>query len=60
MDDLAPAPTQRTSDEGGPRPEQSLVPRKKVPRKAPPSPLPAKEPDPDPSTERSHELDVLA
>jgi len=58
MDDLAPAPAQRTSDEGGPRPEDLFSPRRKVPKKAPP--VPAKDPEADPKSEPDHALDVLA
>jgi hypothetical protein len=61
MDDLAPAPAQRTSDDGGRTPVQSFAARKKAVKKAPlpaqnqdPEPALAPEPDPD------HELDVLA
>ena len=59
MDDLAPAPAQRTSDEGGRRPEELYSPRKRAPKKAPPAP-PVKEPEAEPKNERVHELDVLA
>ena len=62
MDDLAPAPAQRTSDNAGQRPEGNLAARKKAVKKVPSAPLPkpdlepelAPEPDPD------HQLDVLA
>lgn len=60
MDDLAPAPAQRTSDEGGPRPDELFVPRKKVAKKVVPVPAPSKEPEAEPSAEGSHEIDVMA
>jgi hypothetical protein len=58
MDDLAPAPAQRTSDDGGRKPEAILSARKKAPKKA--HPVPAKEENPEASTESDHQLDVLA
>jgi len=59
VDDLAPAPAQRTSDESGPRPEELFVPRKRVPKRVP-APDPEKEPKPEPDAERNHEIDVMA
>jgi hypothetical protein len=66
MDDLAPAPAQRTSDSGGRGPEGNFANRKRLVKKvrpvsaeerAPkPEPEPALEPDPAPD----HQLDVLA
>jgi len=58
MDDLAPDPPQRTSDEGRPRPDELFSPRRKVPKKV--APVPAKDPEAEPQSERDHELDVLA
>jgi hypothetical protein len=58
MDDLAPAPAQRTSDDGGRGPEEILSARKKAPKKA--HPEPAKEQTPEARTESDHQLDVLA
>jgi hypothetical protein len=60
VDDLAPAPAQRTSDEGGPRPDELFVPRKRVTRKVAPAPAPEKEPEAEPNTEHNHEIDVMA
>jgi hypothetical protein len=58
MDDLAPAPAQRTSDDGGRRPEEVLSARKKAPKKT--RPAPAKEETPEARVESDHQLDVLA
>jgi hypothetical protein len=58
MDDLAPAPAERTSDDGGRKLEEILSARKKVPRKA--RPVPAEEQKPEARTEPDHQLDVLA
>jgi hypothetical protein len=58
MDDLAPTPAQRTSDDGGWKPEDTLSARKKVPKKV--HPEPAGEPTPEAKAESDHELDVLA
>jgi len=58
MDDLAPAPAQRTSDDGGRRPEEVFSPRKKAPKKT--QPMPAKKQDLEVKTEPDHTLDVLA
>jgi hypothetical protein len=57
MDDLAPAPAQRSGDDGGRRPEEIFPARKKILKKAPPAP---KEESPAPPAESDHELDVLA
>jgi hypothetical protein len=54
MDDLAPAPAQRTSDDVGRKPEEILSARKKA------RPVPAKEQNPEARTESDHQLDVLA
>jgi hypothetical protein len=58
MDDLAPAPLQRTSDDGGRKPEDLYPARRKAPKKAPP--VPAREPGPRTVTDPDHQLDVLA
>jgi len=64
MDDLAPAPTQRTSDEIGRTREVNFAARKKAMKKVPPAP--AKKPDPEPQLapepepELEHQLDLLA
>ena len=60
MDDLAPAPAQRTSDESGPRPNELFVPRKRVTKKVPAAPASEKEPEPEPDKENNHEIDVMA
>ena len=62
MGDLAPTPAQRTSDDVGRTPEQSLTARRKAPRKAPPAPAPNQDPEPDltPEPEPGHQLDLLA
>jgi hypothetical protein len=68
MDDLAPAPAQRTSDDGGRRLEQNFMARKKAVKKVQPTPAqkqdaepdlaPEAEPEADP--ESDHQLDLLA
>jgi len=58
MDDLAPAAPQRTSDDGGRRPEEIFSARKKAPKK--PRPEPVKEQNTEPNPETDHNLDVLA
>lgn len=62
MDDFAPTPAQRTSDDGGRTPEQNLVARRKALKK--PQSAPASKPDPEPERgpepEPDHQLDVLA
>jgi len=62
MDDLAPAPAQRTSDDGGRIRDQTAAARKKTVKRAPPAPV--SKPDPEPElaveTESNHQLDVLA
>jgi hypothetical protein len=63
MDDLAPAPAQRTSDNGGRTPEQNFAARKKkAVKKVPPTPASKQdaEPEPAPEPESDHLLDVLA
>lgn len=69
MGDLAPAPMQRTSEDVGRASEQTLVPRRKVPRKArplgispgaAPEPKPETELDKDSEPESGHQLDLLA
>jgi hypothetical protein len=62
MDDLAPAPAQRTSDNGGRTPEQNFAARKKVVKKVQVAPAQAQDPEPDPAPEpeSDHQLDVLA
>lgn len=62
MDDLAPAPAQRTFDKVGRTQEDGFASRKKAARKTPKSPDPKPEsvadmtPEPDPD----HQLDLLA
>jgi hypothetical protein len=58
MDDLAPAPLQRTPEEGGRQPEEVFPVRRKLSRKAPPEPV--KEPNPEVAKDSEHQLDVLA
>ena len=64
MDDLAPAPTQRTSDEVGRTRKVNFAARKKAMKKE--HPMTAKKPDPEPElapgpeTETEHQLDLLA
>jgi hypothetical protein len=62
MDDLAPAPTQRTSDEVGRTREVNFAARKKAMKKL--QPVPAKKPEPEvapePDPESEHQLDLLA
>jgi hypothetical protein len=58
MDDLAPAPAQRISDDGGRRPEEVFSPRKRAAKKT--QPAPAKKQDLEARTEPDHTLDVLA
>ena len=60
MDDLAPAPTMRTSDNGGRAREENLASRKKAVKKVQPASLPKPEPDPAPESAADHQLDVLA
>ena len=62
MDDLAPAPAQRTSDDGGRTPEHSLAARKKAAKKVQPVPAKKQEPEPElaPEPEPDHQLDLLA
>ena len=62
MDDLAPAPAQRTSDNGGRTPEQNFAARKKAAKKVQPAPAPKQDAEPElaPEPEADHLLDVLA
>ena len=62
MDDLAPAPAQRTSDNGGRTLEQNLTARRKAAKNLPPVPAQKQDPEPDlaPEPESDHQLDVLA
>jgi len=62
MDDLAPAPAQRTSDNGGRSPEQNFPARRKAVKKVESAPAPKQDPDPDlaPEPETDHRIDVLA
>jgi len=62
MDDLAPAPAQRTSDDGGRTSEASFAARRKASKKLPPAPAPKEvaEPELDPEPETDHQIDVLA
>jgi hypothetical protein len=59
MEELAPAPAQRTSDNGGRGPaEEAFSARTKVPKKV--RPVPAPEPTTEAKVESEHQLDVLA
>jgi len=62
MDDLAPAPTQRTSDDGGRNTRESFTARKKAVKKVQVAPAKSQDPEPEPTPEpeRDHLLDVLA
>jgi hypothetical protein len=66
MDDLAPAPTQRTYDDIGRVRDENFRARKKAGKKTPPAPAPQHEadpetlPDPAPGPDTNHELDLLA
>ena len=62
MDDLAPAPAQRTSDDGGRVPEEKLLARKKAVKRVQPAPAKKQNPEPElaPEPEPDHQLDVLA
>jgi hypothetical protein len=66
MDDLAPAPTQRTYDDAGRVREESFRARKKAVKKALPAISPRPDPkaeaadETDPAPEMDHELDLLA
>ena len=61
MDDLAPAPAQRTSDDGGRTLEQNLAARKRAVKKVPPpAPKPDAEREIAPGPAADHQLDVLA
>jgi hypothetical protein len=57
MDDLAPAPAQRTCDDGERRPVEIFPARKKSPKKVQPAPTEKQSPEPQPASD--HELDVL-
>jgi len=59
MDELAPAPAQRTSDNGGRGPaEEAFSARPKAPKKVRLAPVPA--PSGEAKVESEHQLDVLA
>jgi hypothetical protein len=62
MDDLAPAPAQRTSDSGGRTTEGSLAARKKAVKKVQAVPVQKRDPEPQlaPEPDPDHQLDVLA
>ena len=64
MDDLAPAPAQRTSDNGGRTPEGTFSARKKAVKKVQPAPAKEQYPElelaPEPEPELDHQLDLLA
>jgi len=62
MDDLAPAPAQRTSDNGGRTPEQKFLAPRKAVKKVQPAPPRKRDPDPEqtPEQEADHQIDVLA
>jgi hypothetical protein len=61
MNDLAPAPAQRTSDNGGRTTAEAFTARKKAVKKMQPAPVqkPDSEPDLPPEPETDHHLDVL-
>jgi hypothetical protein len=61
MDDLAPAPTQRTSDDGVWTPEQDLAARRKAVKKVQPASAQKQDPEPELAHEPDpdHQLDVL-
>jgi hypothetical protein len=62
MGDLAPAPAQRTSDNGGRTPGENLAARKKAVKKVQAAPAQKQDPEPEqvPEPESDHQLDVLA
>jgi hypothetical protein len=66
MGDLAPAPAQRTSDNGGRALEENFAARKKAGKKVPPAPAqkpdaePELAPEPEAEAEADHQLDLLA
>jgi hypothetical protein len=62
MDDLAPAPAQRTSDDGGRTREENFAARKKAVKKVQPAPAPKPEAEAElpPEPEADHQLDILA
>ncbi|MFZ0960088.1 MAG: hypothetical protein WAO35_04230 [Terriglobia bacterium] len=64
MDDLAPAPAQRISDDGGRTPEENLAARRKAVRKVRPPPVENQDPEPElapePEPVSDHQLDILA
>jgi hypothetical protein len=62
MDDLAPAPLQRTSDDGGRKSAENFAARRKAVKKVQPAPAqtPDLEPEQAPEPEPDNQLDVLA
>jgi hypothetical protein len=62
MDDMAPAPTQRTSDDVGQTREMSFAARKKATKKMKPAPVknPSPEAENGPEPEPEHQVDLLA
>jgi hypothetical protein len=62
MDDLAPAPTLRTSDNGGRTREEKFAGRKKAVKWVEPARAQNPEPEPEPAAEplSDHRLDILA
>jgi hypothetical protein len=62
MDDLAPAPAQRISDNGARTSEASFAGRRKAAKKLSPVPVQKKDSEPalDPEPETDHQIDVLA
>jgi hypothetical protein len=64
MDEMAPAPAQRTSNDRGQRPAENFSARKKAAKKVSPEPAiePSLELEPVPTLEPEpkHQLDVLA
>ncbi|MGO8818157.1 MAG: hypothetical protein ACLQVG_26225 [Terriglobia bacterium] len=62
MDDLAPAPAQRTSDNGGRSPGQNFTARRKPAKNMAPEAAHKQDPDPRlaPEPVADHEIDVLA
>jgi len=61
MDELAPAPAQRTSDNGGRSPEQNFPARRKAVKKVQPASAQKQDPEPELAHEPypDHQLDVL-
>ena len=62
MDDLAPAPTLRTSDHGGRTREETFAARKKAVKRVESAPVQMPDPEPEHAAEplSDHRLDILA